>query len=159
MVHIGCPTCHTILNATAAGGCKDHWHEENKTSAELLDQFMRVNFPRAVAEQDGDAVMAALALINAAAEITRVYWPIVTSQIAAFVGHLEAIGIDLEPRKRQQLTRATPHETIVTSKGGAEMTSDVIEPAQEPEVADEAQPGEAVSGDEAAETAGNSSDI
>jgi DNA repair exonuclease SbcCD ATPase subunit len=27
---IGCPSCHTILNARAAGGCGDTWHWENR---------------------------------------------------------------------------------------------------------------------------------
>lgn len=121
---VGCPKCGTILNAKAAG-CDGEWHSANWDGLKHLEAFMWHEFPRAVKAADGDAALAAMNLLKMARDAVAAYWPILSYQVSSFVGLLESAGVDL--------TQTTPRETIVASKGGAEMTSDVTEPAAEPE--------------------------
>lgn len=62
----GCPTCRTILNAEAAGGCKDEWHHANRQTAATdrlraaLDE-VRIE-PEEISEERIQRVIAAAGL-------------------------------------------------------------------------------------------------
>lgn len=91
----GCPDCGGVLNAQASN-CDGLWHAANREAGLVhLEQFMADNFPKAVAQANGDAALAAMNLVSMSRDAIRAVWPMIVAQIQVVANALRSAGVDI----------------------------------------------------------------
>lgn len=88
----GCPQCGTILNAQTAN-CNGLYHMDNQPSVMHLTAYLEQHFPRALKMAHGDAVLAALNLINVSTDLVSAMAPIIGQAFTSVLQQLEAAGV------------------------------------------------------------------